>query len=367
MSVRSILNTFNQLFLICGLGCIKYNQSNLNTTMMFYIWRCTIICCGFKTFYDANCYWATRFDNDIFDITSFVMICFYETIYIGRILSNVWRLFLDNKLSVVLIRLEGIHDKLIRLNVVRPMKVKMHWLLSFGILVHFIAFNMRTMYWIIIQLRFPNMIILTPIAGLISNICACVAFYEYMLLISYIKWMVYIINEQIPKNISTISTFRDLYLEVMECLNDINISIYGLPAIVSYIGANVGVIFVLLFYKVIFAENYEVRDVGLVTIEIVTITIRTISIILLYGIGHATEKEINRMSLVLQQRSIIERNPRIKRQIKFFILRNCHEQFHFKLYGILEINPTQLLILSNKAFAYLVIQILFKLNKNKNQ
>ncbi|XP_016662071.1 uncharacterized protein LOC107884460 [Acyrthosiphon pisum] len=179
--------------------------------------------------------------------------------------------------------------------------------------------------------------------------------------------MVYIINEQIPKNISTIGTFRDLYLEVIECLNDINSSIYGLPAIVSYIAANVGIIFVLLFYKVIFAENYDARNVGLVTTEIVTITIRTISIILVYGIGHATEKEINRMSLVLHQRSIIERNPRIKRQIKFFILRRCHEHFHFKLYGILEINPTQLLILSNKAFAYLVIQILFKLNKNKNQ
>jgi len=104
--------------------------------------------------------------------------------------------------------------------------------------------------------------------------------------------MVYIINEQIPKNISTISTFRDLYLEVIECLNDINISIYGLPAIVSYIGANVGVIFVELFYKFIFSENYGVRDVGHVTIDIVTITVRTINIILLYGIGHATEKEV---------------------------------------------------------------------------
>jgi len=104
--------------------------------------------------------------------------------------------------------------------------------------------------------------------------------------------MVYIINEQIPKNISTISTFRDLYLEVIECLNDINTSIYGLLAIVSYFAANVGTIFVLFFYKVIFAGNYDARNVGLVTTEIVTITIRTISIILVYGIGHATEKQV---------------------------------------------------------------------------
>lgn len=103
------------------------------------------------------------FDKDMFDITSIVMICFYETAYIGRFLSIMWRLFFDNKLFVVLIKLEGIHDKLIRLNVVRPMKVKMHWLISFGILVHFIAYNMRTMYWIIIQFRFSNMILLSTV------------------------------------------------------------------------------------------------------------------------------------------------------------------------------------------------------------
>jgi len=122
--------------------------------------------------------------------------------------------------------------------------------------------------------------------------CACVAFYEYILLISYLKWMVYMINEQVPKNISTISTFRDLYLEVIECLYDINRSIYGLPAIMSYIAANVGSIFVLLFYTVIFNENIDKENAGRATVEIVTITIRTINIILLYGIGHTTANEV---------------------------------------------------------------------------
>lgn len=104
--------------------------------------------------------------------------------------------------------------------------------------------------------------------------------------------MVYIINEQIAKNISTVSTFRDLYLEVLECLNNINRSIFGLPAIVSYIAANVGVIFVQLFYKVIFIENYDTTNVTLVTIDNLTIIIRMINIILVYGIGHAMEKEV---------------------------------------------------------------------------
>jgi len=39
---------------------INYSQSNLNTTIMFFIWRCTIICCEFKTFYDASSYWVNN-------------------------------------------------------------------------------------------------------------------------------------------------------------------------------------------------------------------------------------------------------------------------------------------------------------------
>ncbi|XP_022169701.1 uncharacterized protein LOC111033322 isoform X1 [Myzus persicae] len=90
---------------------------------------------------------------------------------------------------------------------------------------------------------------------------------------------------------------------------------------------------------------------------------KTINIILLYMICDATEKEINRMSDALHQRSVIERNPRIKRQIKFFLLRRLHEHYHFKLYGMCHINLRQLHSLSSKAIGYLVVQILLKLNK----
>jgi len=71
---------------------------------------------------------------------------------------------------------------------------------------------------------------------------------------------VYIINQQTQLIISTISAFifRDLYLEVIECLNDINRSIYGFPVIVSFIASiNVGLIFFLLFHTVIFNESND--------------------------------------------------------------------------------------------------------------
>ncbi|XP_022173112.1 uncharacterized protein LOC111035695 [Myzus persicae] len=365
MSVRSILNTFNQFFLIWGLGSISYNQSKLNTAIMFSILRCTTIFCGLKTIYDSNRHWIIHIDPNLFDVTSLVMISCYEMMIIGRFLCNGWRLFYDNKLSVILIKLEGIHDKLIRL---KALRIGSHWLFNFGILVHFICYNMSPLYYMIYKserIRQKTVdFYISLISVVISRICECVAFYEYMLLISYIKWIVYIINEQIPKIISTISTFRDLYLEAIECLKDINRSIYGLPVIMSCIAGNVGSIILSLFYRFLFTEDDTV-DVARVIMEADTIIIKMINIILLYGIGHATAKEINRMSLVLHQRSIIERNPRIKRQIKFFILRRHHEDYHFVLYGICEINLQQLLVLANKAIAYLVIQILFKLNKNK--
>ncbi|CAI6361660.1 unnamed protein product [Macrosiphum euphorbiae] len=70
------------------------------------------------------------------------------------------------------------------------------------------------------------------------------------------------------------------------------------------------------------------------------------------------------MSLVLNQRAMIEKNPRIKRQIKFFILRRLHEHYHFEMYGIFRINLRQLHSLFSIAIGYLVTKTLFKLNRN---
>ncbi|CAI6361943.1 unnamed protein product [Macrosiphum euphorbiae] len=283
----------------------------------------------------------------MFDITSIIVICGFEIVTTAKVLSNVWRLFFDTQLSMIVAKLEATHEKLIQLNLVRTMQTKMNFLFITGVIVHLIAIDN-----IIFQAQ-----------ALFTNIIECIAFYEYILLILYIRWMVYIINEQIPQRHSTISTLRDMYLEVIECLNDINRSIYGLPAIWSFIGANVSQVELILYYGIIFRRSDET---GYVTYIIITILTRLFNVILFYGIGDATEKEINRMSLVLSQRSMIEKNPRIKRQIKFFILRRLHEHYHFKVFGIFGVNLRQLLLLLNNAVGYLVIQSLFRLNRIKN-
>ncbi|XP_022162481.1 uncharacterized protein LOC111028235 [Myzus persicae] len=237
----------------------------------------------------------------------------------------------------------------------------MNWFFITGTIVHLVASNAPFIKWIILRyIRSDLSDIQDLIFELFSNTCECIALYEYILLILYLRWMVYIINGQIPKKHSTISTFRDMYLELIECLNDINKSIYGVSILLSFIGANVSQVLLILYYHVFFPDSWKISGVTLMTI----ISTRLFNIILLYGIGDATEKEINRMTLVLNQRSMIERNPRIKRQIKFFILRRLHEHFHFKVYGVCGLNLRELLILFNRAIGYLVMQILLKLNKN---
>eukprot|EP00102_Acyrthosiphon_pisum_P026142 XP_016663352.1 PREDICTED: uncharacterized protein LOC100571686 isoform X1 [Acyrthosiphon pisum] len=292
------------------------------------------------------------------ELTSIIMISCFEIIFIGKFVSHIWRIFYDNKLSIVLTNLETIHEKLIRLNVVGTINIKINWIYIIGIILN-------VMYGILQTVRMKNinqnitihyLVIIT-----VTNTCHSVVFYEHILLILYTKWIVFKINEKIPERGSCLSTYRDLYLDVIECLNDVNKSIYGLSAIVSFIAANISNIIIIIYGRVLFPRGYDQNQIRI--IPLIDLLKTTTNILTLYMIGHATEKEINGMSLVLHQRSVIERNPRIKRQIKFFLLRRLHEHFHFKLYGMCHINLRQLLILSNGAIGYLVIQILFKLNK----
>ncbi|XP_029342260.1 uncharacterized protein LOC115033583 [Acyrthosiphon pisum] len=133
------------------------------------------------------------------------------------------------------------------------------------------------------------------------------------ILASVTTWIVFKINEKVPERGSSLSTYRDLYLDAIECLNDINKSIHGFPAIVSFIAANVGEIINILYGRILFPRSYD--HYRILIIPFIVLLMRITNVLTLYMIGHATEKEINRMSLVLHQRSVIERNPRIKRQV----------------------------------------------------
>ncbi|KAL4111929.1 hypothetical protein QTP88_015795 [Uroleucon formosanum] len=296
-----------------------------------------------------------RTDLEISEQTSIIMISCFELSLIGKFVSHSWRIFFDDQLSIVLTKLETIHEKLIRLNVVGRMKIKINWI---SIVVIFLNVTEIVAYTVWIIYHGHNYIINDMIIMWIANICKSVVLFEYILLILYTQWIVYKINDQIPERKSCLSTFRDMYLEVLECLNDVNKSIYGLPVIINCIAANTADILMNIYAHILFPRDHE--NQRLFAFPLIGILVKTTNILTLYMIGHATEKEINRMSLVLHQRSVVEKNPRIKRQIKIFLLRRVHEHFHFQLCGMYHINLKQLLILLNSAIGYLLIQILFK-------
>ncbi|XP_029346151.1 uncharacterized protein LOC100574885 [Acyrthosiphon pisum] len=294
------------------------------------------------------------------EITSLIYLSCYELNFIGKFICQIWRVFFDNPLSMVLTKLETIHEKLIRLNVGGLMKKKnMNWISNVIIIVNFMVVIIIFIIWLIFHknsFEINEMVII-----MVLNTCKCVVSYEYILLISYIKWLVYIINEQIPERRSCLSTYRDMYLEVIECLHQVNKSIYGVPAIAVFIAVNVADIIRIIYSDILFPRNYCIDP--FFVFSFMFLLTRIVNILTLYMIGDSTEKEVNRMSLVLHQRFVIERNPRIKRQIKFFLLRRLHEHYHFKVYGMCHIKISQLFSLSSKAIGFLVIQILFKLNK----
>ncbi|XP_060847103.1 uncharacterized protein LOC132926717 [Rhopalosiphum padi] len=299
-------------------------------------------------------------DNELFEVTSLIIICCYELMIVGKFVSIIWRIFFDNQLSIILSKLEKIHEKLIRLNMVEMIEIKMNWFFIIGIIVHILSSIITPLLWLYISIKNAEMINMVNWIWLTA--CECGSFYEYILLILYIQRMVYMINENIPERNTCLSTFRDMYLEVLECLNHINRSIYGLPVIVAFIFGNICDIIKWTYNHLLFPRTY-INDQYYFLLASIELLLKIANVIILYGVGHVTEKEINRMTLVLHQRSVIERNPRIKRQIKIFILRRFHEYYRFELYGICQINLRKLLILINKTIAYLIIQIMFKLNK----
>jgi len=101
---------------------------------------------------------------------------------------------------------------------------------------------------------------------------------------------VYKINEQIPEMRSCLSTLRDMYWEVVECLNDVNKSIYGLPAIVVFIAANVAEIIYVIYHIILFPRDYY-NDRFHIT-PLFRLLMKTMNVLTLYMNGHATENEV---------------------------------------------------------------------------
>jgi hypothetical protein len=100
------------------------------------------------------------------------------------------------------------------------------------------------------------------------------------------------INENVSERKSCFSTHRDMYLEVLECLNDVNRSIYGLPVIVVFISGNFCEIITMVYKYFIFLREFIIEDRYYFVFTITGLFLRTVNLIILYKVGHITEKEV---------------------------------------------------------------------------
>lgn len=83
------------------------------------------------------------FNSAMYEIMSIVLIFCFGFSLITDSVNTMWRIFFDIKLSVVLTKLEGIHEEIIRMNVVRPMKIKINWILAITVFIHCLFNNCR--------------------------------------------------------------------------------------------------------------------------------------------------------------------------------------------------------------------------------
>jgi len=109
-----------------------------------------------------------HYHPEVFDsTTSLILMSCFEFVVIGQVISHMWHLFIDKKLSMALSKLEAVNKILIQLNVVRPMKVKMKWFFIVGVILNCIGFNIHTV--MIIKRRF-NQNVQSYISPVINNI-----------------------------------------------------------------------------------------------------------------------------------------------------------------------------------------------------
>ncbi|KAE9541034.1 hypothetical protein AGLY_004279 [Aphis glycines] len=226
--------------------------------------------------------------HDVFEFTSLIIIGCYELTIIGPFISILWRVFFDNQLSIILYKLEKMHKKLIRLNLVGLIKTKRNWYLIVGIIVNIIANIITPLLFRITISSAKTIKILNVVQWEYLNACA---FFEYILLILYILQMLYMINDNILERKSCLSTLKDMYMEIIECLNHVNRSIYGMPVIVGFIAGTIGDIIILLYSNLLFPED-SINDIYHIVLATIELLVKIANLIVLYGIGHFTEQEV---------------------------------------------------------------------------
>ena len=91
-------------------------------------------------------------DSEVSEITSLIYLSCNELSFIGKFMFQIWRIFFDNSLSMVLTELESIHEKLIRLKVNGLMNITyINWISIVIIIGNIMVFIIILTIWMIMD------------------------------------------------------------------------------------------------------------------------------------------------------------------------------------------------------------------------
>jgi len=131
-----------------------------------------------------------------------------------------------------------------------------------------------------------------------KNVLQCVACYEFVIITLYAKWIMNAINGRIRQKTSSVSIHKNLYAEVLECLNDFNRLIFGVPML-SFMGGQVAEIILNAYYNIIFFDKFKDTIYSRNQyIEILYLSSKLANLVLLFSVCHTTEKEVNSYTVI---------------------------------------------------------------------
>lgn len=110
------------------------------------------------------------------------------------------------------------------------------------------------------------------------------------------QWTLYKINNEMDKPSTSIRIFLKLYTIVMDCLQDINRSIYGVSILMNNILANIAfIVYAVLIYIFIPYQMKKLSNWSLF-FDIIVICLKIFDLFLLYFLAHITVKEVGTCS-----------------------------------------------------------------------
>lgn len=107
----------------------------------------------------------------------------------------------------------------------------------------------------------------------------------------YIQWIVYKINKELRKNTTSLNELVNVYMNVLDCLLDLNRSIFGISVLTNIIASNLANI-IFATYTQIFIYRETMHMDWKLFFAALFVFVKLLDLFLLYLIAHITEKEV---------------------------------------------------------------------------